>query len=93
MFTADGDGADRTAIRAEVVSVENQGATVVVTGRVDDERIQAIVPDDEAPEVGSAGVFGLRPPRVLLFDPESGERLSGDDTAITGEAETAHAAR
>jgi hypothetical protein len=38
-------------------------------------------------------VFGLRPPRVLLFDPESGERLSGDDTAITGEAETAHAAR
>jgi multiple sugar transport system ATP-binding protein len=92
-FTADGDGADRPAIRAEVVSVENQGATVVVTGRVDDERIQAIVPDDEAPEVGSAGVFGLRPPRVLLFDPESGERLSGDDTAITGEAETAHAAR
>jgi multiple sugar transport system ATP-binding protein len=75
-------------ICAEVSTVENLGATVVVSGRVGDERIQAIVPDDEAPEIGGMGLFRLRTARTMLFDPEGGERLTGDDRAPRGRTDS-----
>ena len=70
--------ADAT-VDTEIVNVENLGATVLVTGRFEGQRLQAIVPDDEAPEIGSVGRFGLRASRIVLFDAESGLRLLGDD--------------
>ncbi|MDN5685914.1 MAG: ABC transporter ATP-binding protein [Brachybacterium sp.] len=68
-------------VLAEITTVENLGATVLVTAHIGEEKIQAIVPDDAAPDIGTTGRFGIRSSRVVLFDPESGERVATADSA------------
>lgn len=68
-------GADYARIFAPVVSVENLGASVLVTGRIGEERLQGIIPDHLAPQAGAEGEFSLDLNRVVLFDAESGQRV------------------
>ncbi len=62
------------SIESEVVSVENLGASVLVSTRRGQERVQAVIPDDRMPQLGQLGRFTLPLPRTLFFDRESGER-------------------
>lgn len=62
-------------ITAPVVSVENLGASVLVTGRIGEERLQGIIPDHLAPQASTEGEFSLALERVVLFDAESGRRV------------------
>ena len=77
------DGATRPSaapavvIDSVVVSVENLGASALVTARHGEERLQAVVPDDQAPEPGNLGRFTLPLARVLVFDRASGNRIMG----------------
>lgn len=75
------DGGSDAEVTGEVAAVENLGATALVTAYVGEERVQAIVTDDDAPEVGDLVVLRVRAPRVVLFDPESGDRVATADTA------------
>ena len=70
------DGEGPLAFRGEVETVENLGASVLVTARTaDDHRVQAVVPEGGAPEVGADVCVAPVSARVLVYD-EAGELLS-----------------
>lgn len=77
--TAGGQAGDvrRAQVDAPVATVENLGASVLVTGRLGEERLQGIMPDDLAPEIGAQGEFSLALDRVALFDRSTGLRIGG----------------
>lgn len=63
------------AVRARVATVENLGASILLSGRVEDERIQAVVDEDPLPEVGTEVWFTVSAAKTLVFDAESGLRI------------------
>ena len=65
------------AVEAEVSTVENLGASVLLTGRVGDDRLQAVVEEDPLPESGGKAWFSIPVPKTMVFDAESGLRLGG----------------
>lgn len=63
------------AILAEITAVENLGATALVTGRVGDERIQALSDEEDVPSLGDRCWFKIPTNKLMVFDGESGERI------------------
>ncbi len=67
------------AIAAEVVTVENLGAAVLVSARVGKERFQCVADEDHVPEIGQRCWFTVPVRKTLVFDAGSGERIGGGD--------------
>jgi len=61
---------DGPSIDGEVEIVENLGATMLVTVMVDEQRLQAVVPEGEEPAVGGRVRIGPDPRRMLVYDSE-----------------------
>ena len=68
---------DAHGVPAEVATVENLGATTLLTGRADGERIQAVVDEEPVPAPGDSCWFTINPDKVMVFD-ESGQRIGGE---------------
>ena len=68
-----------TAIRAEVVNVENLGATVLVVARHGEDRIQAVVTEERVPESGATCWFTCAPHKTLVFDSATTLRIGGGE--------------
>ena len=83
--TTPGDG----ALAGTASVLEHLGAAVLVTVDVGDERVQVVVDDERAPEVGDDGYIGGSPHRTLLFG-EDGELIDTSRDA-EGAAASAHA--
>lgn len=66
-------------IRAEVATVENLGAEVLLTSRIDGERLQAVVDEEPIPEEGQMCWFRVPISKTLVFDAESGLRIGGGE--------------
>ena len=63
-------------LELRVELLERLGADTILHGRLSDGvRMTARTPAHFAPELGDAARFAIRPDRVHLFDPDSGERL------------------
>ncbi len=68
---------DTDGIRGTVSILEHLGASVLVTVDVGENRIQLVVDDEEAPEVGDTGFVQGSARRTLLFG-EDGELVRGE---------------
>lgn len=66
------------AIEAEVVTIENLGASVLLTSRVGDDRLQAVVDEEPLPELGQMAWFSIPTAKIMVFDRESGLRIGGN---------------
>mgnify|MGYP001214815907 CR=1 FL=1 len=67
------------AVRADVLTVENLGATVLLTSQVGDDKLQAVVDEDPLPEEGQACWFTIPLSKTLVFDAGSGLRIGGGE--------------
>lgn len=67
------------AIGAEVTTVENLGATVLVTARRGEEKIQAVLPEAPLPAVGETAWLSFPVSKTLVFDNNTGERIGGGE--------------
>lgn len=67
------------AVEAEVTTIENLGATVLLTGRVGDERLQAVVGEDSLPEPGQRVWFSIPVVKTTVFDAESSLRIGSEE--------------
>ncbi|WP_075891932.1 ABC transporter ATP-binding protein [Actinomyces provencensis] len=67
------------AIGSEVATVENLGASVLLTARVGGARLQAVVAEDPLPEVGQQCWFTMPVSKTLLFDAGNGTRIGGGE--------------
>ena len=66
-------------LRAEVATVENLGASALLTARADGERLQAVVDEEPLPAEGDECWFHVPREKTLVFDAESGLRIGGGD--------------
>ena len=62
-------------VPAEVSVTENLGASALVTAVSGQEKLQLVVPEEDAPGPGDAGWVVASARRSLLFDPETTERI------------------
>ena len=67
------------SVRGHVEVIENLGASVLLSVKVGEHQLQVVVAEENAPEPGDAGWISSSPRRSLLFDPESHERIGGND--------------
>ena len=62
-------------VPAKVSVTENLGASALVTAVSGQEKLQLVVPEEDAPAPGDAGWVVASARRSLLFDPETTERI------------------
>ena len=62
-------------VPAEVSVTENLGASALVTAVSGQEKLQLVVPEEDAPAPGDGGWVVASARRSLLFDPETTERI------------------
>ncbi len=67
------------AVEAEVSTIENLGASALLTARVGDDRLQAVVDEEPLPEPGQRAWFSIPVSKTMVFDTESGLRIGGDE--------------
>ena len=67
------------AIEAEVATVENLGASVLLTARAGQDRIQAVVGEEPLPEIDQTCWFKVPKAKTLVFDVDSGDRVGGGE--------------
>jgi len=67
------------ALRARIATVENLGASALLTARCGDDRFQAVVPESPLPHVDQECWFAFPVSKVLVFDPQTGHRIGGGD--------------
>ncbi len=67
------------AIAAEIATVENLGAQVLLTVRIGDARFQAVVDEEPLPVDGQRCWFTFPAAKTLLFDVSTGRRIGGGE--------------
>ena len=86
-FSVDPEG----VLTCRMRSIEVMGRDTSVVANHDayqGEQIRAIIDSDERPDDGASSVrFSLRPNKVLLFHPETGERIRPENAAGTSPAQ------
>lgn len=66
-------------VEAEVSTIENLGASALLTARAGDDRLQAVVDEDPLPEPGQVVWFQIPVSKTMVFDEESGLRIGGEE--------------
>ena len=67
------------AIEADVINVENLGATALVVAKHGEDRIQAVVTEERVPESGATCWFTCAPHKTLVFDAATTLRIGGGE--------------
>lgn len=67
------------SVEAEVATIENLGASALLTARVGDERLQAVIDEEPLPEPGDRAWFTIPVSKTLVFDKQSGIRVGGSE--------------
>ena len=67
------------SVLAEVSLVENLGATALVLAKAGDARLQCVVSEESAPEVGQQAWFACPVEKTLLFDAVTTDRIGGGE--------------
>nr|WP_231980399.1 TOBE domain-containing protein [Tessaracoccus coleopterorum] len=66
-------------VLAEIVTIENLGASALLTAKGGDDRLQAVVDEDPLPEPGQRVWFHIPVSKTMVFDEESGLRIGGEE--------------
>lgn len=66
-------------ILGDIATVEILGATALLTTRIGDERLQAVVPEEPLPAVGDTCHFTFPESKALIFDADTGKRIGGGE--------------
>lgn len=66
-------------VEATVATVENLGASALITSRVGDQKLQAVVDEEPLPEPEQRAWFRVPVSKTMVFDAESGLRIGGGE--------------